>query len=268
MKILINDLMQFSDLPDDLKSPSLQDRFPNAGTLIVNFIIPSEYSIFDVFSGVLSQVLSVNNGTPFSGTLSQPQTENFSGVLSQPMSVLGADEFDCIGIGGTDATQVIINGDIVVNSTGGGAFKPGLYEIGEIVKANQITISHNGTYMGRIGVGICSELCISPTREPGLYTNIRKRKSTSGAIVAAVGGYGGQVANVDFRYKIDRAIYTEFERAYVTQTMQGFPFFLDMDSEDWLPMDKFYADTDNDLLFQSSINGFKFSKRFKFEEAF
>jgi len=270
MKILINDLMQFSDLPDDLKSPSLQDRFPNSGILTVNFIIPDEYATFNIFDGILSQPMFINS-TTYDGVLNQPLSVNgsniYNGVLSQPLSVLGADEFDCIGFGGTDATEIIINGSISIHS-GGGAFKKGLYEIGEIVTANQVTIEHNGTYMGRIAVGVCKEMAISPTREPGFFTNVKRRVSSSGAVIPAAGGYAGQIVGVDFRYKIDRDIYTELQRAYATQIAPGFPFFLDFDSNDWLPVDKFYGYTDNKMLFQSSINGFKFSKRFEFQEAF
>ena len=325
MKILINDLMQFSDLPDDLKSPSLQDRYPNSGTLTVNFTIPSEYALFDIIDGVLSQPMF--NG--IDGVLSQPMFEELKpvnliddlgnqlvddlgnnlivmlpggyetvnliddrgnqlvddfgndlimtdfkgsttmidGALSQPLSVLGADEFNCIGVGGTDATEIIINGTIKIDS-GFKQFDAGLYEIGEIVKANQITIDHNGTYLGRIAVGMCTNMNISPTREPGLFTNNKRRVSVSGAIIPTAGGYGGRKQEVDFRYKITRDIWEEFERAYVTQIMTGFPFFIDFNSPEWIPIDKFYAYTDLNLIFQSSINDFKYSKRFPFTEAF
>ena len=55
MKILINDLFQYSDLPDDLKTPGLADRYPNSGTLPVSFTIPDSYSAFQSFDGILSQ---------------------------------------------------------------------------------------------------------------------------------------------------------------------------------------------------------------------
>lgn len=270
MKLIINDLMQFSDLDDDLQSPSLADRVENTGTITVNFTIPSEYSTFTVFSGVLSEPLSVG-ASVYDGILSQPLSVGasvYDGVLSQPVSVSGADEFDCLGIGGTDATQLTINGDIVINATGGGAFKDGLYEIGQSITANQITIDHNGTYMGRIAAGKCTELCISPSREPGFFSSVDGRRTLSGQVVEAAGGYAGEVLGVDFRYKIDRDVYTEFQRAYPTQLAKGFPLFLDFNNDDWLPRNKFYGQTNNQLLFQSAINGFLYSRRFEFREAF
>lgn len=271
MKILINDLMQFSDLPDDLKTPGLADRVENTGTLTINFVIPTEYSTFNIFDGILSQPGS-HNGSFIDGILNQPLfndgTTIFDGVPTKPLSVSGADEFDCIGIGGTDATQLTINGDIIINSPDGKAFKDGLYEISQSITAAQITISHNGTFMGRIAAGECRQLCISPSREPGFFTSVQKRRSLSGQVIPAAGGYGGEVLGVDFRYKVDRTIYTDFQRAYVTQIMVGFPFFLDFDNDDWLPRNKFYGETDNELIFQAAVNFFKYSRRFEFQEAF
>ncbi len=83
MKMIINDLMQFSDLDDDLKSPSLADRVENTGLIIVNFTIPKEYSTFNIFPGILSQPIS------YGASL-------ISGILSQPMSV-GPLEVDGAG---------------------------------------------------------------------------------------------------------------------------------------------------------------------------
>ena len=187
MKIIFNDLMQFSDLDDDLKSPSLDDRVENTGTIFVNFSIPADYSEFSSFDGVLSQPLSEYMATDFDGILSQSLSEfnsiDFDGVLSQPLTVQGSNELNCLGIGGTDATQIIINGDIVINSDDGKAFQSGLYEIGQTITASSITIDHNGTYMGRIAAGECRCLGIAPSREPGFYTSVKQRESLSGAVI-------------------------------------------------------------------------------------
>jgi hypothetical protein len=264
MKILINDIIQFSDLPDELKSPSLADRYLNTGTLTINFTVPEDYSTFNIYDGVLSQPYFYD----YDGVLSQPMYNTIDGVLSQPLSVSGSNEFNCIGIGGTDATQLTINGTITINSTDGRAFKDGLYEISQSITASTMTIDHNGTYMGRIAVGECRAICISPSREPGFYSSVKPRETLSGQVIPSAGGYGGGLIGVDFRYKIDRDIIEDFRRAYVTQTMQGFPFFLDFDNDNWLPFNKFYGKTSNKIIFQSSINSFKYSKRFEFKQAF
>jgi hypothetical protein len=314
--ILIHDLMQYSNLPDELKSPALSNEYPNTGPLTVTFSLPSGISEEDRTSGVLSQPLSYDGtftSSLFDGILSMPifpklQEEFlindigefliddlgnnltglffpseytidpatriitddlfFDGFLSQPMTVIGTNEFDCLGIGGTDASELTINGSVTITSDDGLSFKDGLYRLPQILQAGVITIEHNGTYLGRLACGTCRRMCISPSREPGFYTNIRPRETLSGQRIAAAGGYGGQIIGVDFRYKIDRDIYTDFQLAYNTQIMQGFPFFIDFENDDWLPMNKFYGYTDNNLLFQSSVNYFRYSRRFEFKQAF
>ncbi len=216
-----------------------------------------------------ASTLATENKMPvgdYIGILSQPAISGFSGVLSQPINVTGGDTFNCVGIGGTDATTFTIN-NTTVTSDDGRAFKSGVYELGEDITADTITIEHNGSYMGRIAVGNCMEICVSPTREPGFYTSIEARRTISGQVVPTAGGYGGQIIGVDFRYKIDEEIYTEFQKAYVTQIMAGFPFFMSFDPE-FFPVEKFYADTDANMIFQSSLRRFKFSRRFEFKQAF
>jgi len=266
MKILINDLMQYSDAPDQIKSPALVDAYPNSGTLTINFSIPAAYSEFEIFDGVLSQPM--DEGT-IDGILSQPFYDGtIDGVPSQPLSVSGANQFNCIGIGGTDATQLIINTDIIINAPGDGVFDPGLYDIGQSITASQITISHNGTFMGRIAVGECQNLCISPSREPGFFTNVKSRTSIAGAVIPGAGGFGGQRIGVELKYKIDRDVYTEYQRAYVTQIMNGFPFFIAFNNDAWLPIDKFYAYEKNAFVHQGAVNRFLYSRNLDFREAF
>lgn len=312
MKILLHDLMQYSNLPDELKSPSLANEYTNTGPIIVKFSLPNTISEDSKVSGVLCQPMSYG-ASKIDGILSMPiypklETFNlvddlgnqlvddlgnnltglffpdvytvdprtriinedlfFDGTLSFPMSVIGANEFDCLGIGGTDASELTINSSIVVSSDDGLAFRDGLYEIGQTLQAGVITIEHNGTYMGRIACGVCREICVSPTREIGFYTTLSQRETLSGQIVQSAGGYGGQVIGVDFRYKIDKDIYNDLQLAYVPQLMQGFGFFIDFNNDKFFPVDKFYGQTDNNLLFQSSVNRFLNSRRFEFRQKF
>lgn len=311
MKILIHDLMQYSNLPDELKSPSLANEYPNTGPVSVTFSLPPELSEEQTTSGVLSQPMSIGAVT-YHGIFSMPiypknEVQNlvddlgenlvndlgenligiffpeeavvdletriiegdyfYDGVISEPLVVIGTNEFDCLGIGGTDASELTIGG-VVIKSDNGLAFRDGLYPIGQILQAGVITIDHNGTYMGRLACGTCRVMCISPSREPGFYTTVKQRETLSGQVIPAAGGYGGQVMGVDFRYKIDRDIYTDFQQAYSSQIMQGFPFFLDFDNDDLLPVNKFYGQTDNNLLFQAAVNFFKYSRRFEFRQKF
>jgi len=312
VKILIHDLMQYSNLPDELKSPSLANEYENTGPINVTFSLPPEISEESKTSGVLSQPMYYGT-SKYDGVLSMPIFPKleyfnltndlgdlltndlgdyltalffpldytvdpltrivqddlfFDGNESLPMFVIGTNEFDCVGIGGTDATEITFNNSVTIASDDGLSFKNGLYPLGQTLQAGVLTIEHNGTYIGRIACGVCRRLCVSPSREPGFYTTLRPRETLSGQVVPAAGGYGGQIIGVDFRYKIDREIYEDFRLAYPVTIMQGYPFFLDFENDRLFPVNKFYGQTDNELLFQSSVNRFLYSRRFEFKEKF
>lgn len=301
MKILIHDLMQYSDLPDELKSPSLANEYANDGPISVTFSLPAAIAEIGTIAGKLSQPMYVGTET-YDGNLSQPLfpitaeetltndlgetltndlsedltaiffdelTDDFyDGFLSKNISVIGVNEFDCLGVGGTDATEITINGEVALTTEDGLSFVSGLYELPQTLQAGVITIEHNGSYMGRLACGKCREMCAAPSREPGFYTTIKQRETLSGQVIEGAAGYGGEEIGVDFRYKVDKDIYSDFRLAYKQTIMKGFPFFLDFGNDEWFPRSKFYGQTDNSLLFQSAINGFKFSRRFSFMEKF
>ena len=211
MRKLINDIIQYSDAPEELKSPDLSDIYL---------------------------------GNSFTITLDQIR------------------RIDCIGIGYTDATTITVNGQDVTY------IENGLYLVNEII-SDTLIISHNGTFIGRLAAGINRFFGCAPSREPGLYTTNAPRKTLSGQVVPGAGGYSGREISLDYRYKIDRDIYQDFQDAYSSQVSRGFPFFLYFDKETHrMPYERLYADTDNNLLFQSSVNFFKYSRRFKYMEAF
>jgi len=177
-------------------------------------------------------------------------------------------DVDCVGVGYTDATTITINGDVIALD----AIKRnrnGLYLLSSEINTGVLTVSHNGSYLGRFGAGKSRKLGASPSREPGLYTTAKPRVTASGQIVSGAGGITGRKQGVDFRYKIDRDIFTDFETAYESQISKGFPFFILFDKEfhrmPWLRM---YGSTDNELLFQSSTAYFLYSKRFEYMERF
>lgn len=305
--------MQYSNLPDELKSPSLANEYPNTGPLSITFSLPSEISNFEITSGNLSQPMSIGAVT-YQGVLSQPifpkleefnlvddlgnnlvddlgnqltglffpevytvdpgtrivqEDVFFDGVLAQVLYVLGTNEFNCIGIGGTDATQITINSTIIINSDDGLPFENGLYDIGQTLQAGIITIDHNGSYIGRIAVGKCIDISISPTREVGFMTTSNPRTTLSGQRIAAVGGYSYRKLGVDFIYKFTKEIIDEIKNAYPGQIAQGYPFFFDFTKEkDWIEVTKFYGYDDNNMIFQSSVNRYSYSRGFQISEAF
>jgi hypothetical protein len=176
-------------------------------------------------------------------------------------------DINCIGFGYTDATEVTVSAiglseTITVNGNG-------LYVLPET--NNQVfTISHDGSYIGRVALGFSRSLGVAPTREAGFYTTHSPRTTLSGQIVESAGGYNGRRIAVDFRYKITEDMFNDFQAAF-TYIAKGLPYFLKFTDKELvrMPFERLYASpTDNNLLFQSSVNRFLYSYQFDFYERF
>ena len=214
MKILINDFVQGSDAPTNLKSPALSDYYDAETDVDIDF-----------------------------GE---------------------AKTCDCIGFGNTDATTVNVstvsglNKDITPDGSG-------LYEIPEATD-DIFTVSHNGTYIGRVALGLARSLGVAPTREAGFYTTQEPRISASGQIIPGAGGYYGRRISIDFRYKIDEIIFDDIEAAY-EYISEGYPWFMLFTTRELnrFPWTRLYASpNDPEMLLQSSVNRFLYSKQFDF----
>lgn len=170
--------------------------------------------------------------------------------------------FNAVGIGGTDATSINVNGEVIT------FIENGLYIIPELT-TDTINLSHNGTYMGRFAVGVGHDIGLSPSREPGFYSTSNPRTTQSGQVIAGAGGYSGQLINVEAKYKITETIYNDIKLAYPDQISKGFPFFFFFDCQVGYPLTRLYgAFTDKKFIFQSSVRSFLYSKKLKIKEAF
>lgn len=189
-----------------------------------------------------------------------------------------AEIIDCIGIGNTDSTEVSISdGSITqvitlpVSTARTRKYQNGLYLLTEMESANY-TITFNGTFIGRIGIGEARTLGTSPTKEIGFFSTTESRVTASGQTIPGAGGYSGRRAEMDVRYKIDDDIYNDIELAYDGQISKEFPYFIYFDDElHKLPinMTRFYAATDKPIsLLQSSVYQFLYSYKFSFYERF
>lgn len=185
---------------------------------------------------------------------------------------------DCIGIGNTDSTEVSISDGIVTqiitlpaSTERTRKYQNGLYLLNEMESANY-SITFNGTFIGRIGIGEARKLGTNPTKEIGFYTTSESRVTLSGQTIPGAGGYSGRRAEMDVRYKIDDEVYNDLELAYEDQISREFPYFIYFDDElHKLPvnMTRFYAATNEPLsLLQSSIYRFLYSYKFSFYERF
>lgn len=182
---------------------------------------------------------------------------------------------NCIGIGYTDATEITISDgsdSTTVLITKDAPYQNGLYLLDVEFDSPSYTITHNGNYIGRVGMGVYRTLGTAPTKEIGFFTTNESRRTLSGQVIAGAGGYCGRTIDVDVRYKIDEEIYNDIESAYCSQISKEYPYFLMLDDEQHKVPDNmlhFYASTDKPISkLQSSSYKFLYSYKFKFEEAF
>ena len=182
---------------------------------------------------------------------------------------------NCIGLGYTDATEITISDGSdteTVTISQVAPYQNGLYLLDQTFVSDSFTISHNGTYIGRIGMGVYRTLGTNPTKELGFFTTSESRRSMSGQVIPGAGGYCGRSIDLDVRYKIDSDVYNDIASAYCSQIGKGYPYFLLLDDEQHkVPsnMLHFYATTDKPLSkLQSSTYEFLYSYKFQFQEAF
>ena len=219
--------------------------------------------------------MQIANGAP--AEIITPALSDVSEETSFDITFDEYEKIDCIGIGYTDATTITItNGTDIrnVTITKEAPLHNGLYLIDTIypsIEYNQFTISHDGTYIGRIGIGENRKLCASPTMELGFYTTQVNRETLSGQVIPGAGGYNGRRINLDIRYKIDEDMYNDIEAA-ISYITKDFPYFLYLlEEQHKIPsnMERFYAKTDKPIsMLQSSVYDFLYSYKFNFYEKF
>jgi len=190
-----------------------------------------------------------------------------------------AETVNCIGIGYTDATEITIDDGITTPQTitlptrtdVTRKYNNGLYLLTEMT-SDTYTITHNGNYIGRVGIGEYRTLGTAPSKEIGFYTTTESRETLSGQTIPGAGGYYGRRFVADIRYKFDEDVYNDLETAYQTQIQRSYPYFILLDDEQHKVPDTmlhFYASSDKPLsLLQSSSYRFLYSYKFNFEERF
>ena len=113
--------------------------------------------------------------------------DNFTVTFDEDQSV------NCIGIGYTDATEVYIATDeyteITIEITQEAPYQNGLYLLGQTLVSDTFTISHNGNYIGRVGLGIYRTLGCNPTMEFGFATTTESGETLSGQVIPGAGGF-------------------------------------------------------------------------------
>jgi len=177
------------------------------------------------------------------------------------------ETIDCIGVGFTDATAIVINGQSI--PLGSSYDKNGLYLLTTAITTNTLTITHNGSYVGRLGAGKARSLGVAPAREPKYRSTQENRWTLSGQRISGAGGYAYREIDIDVRYGIDQSFLDDLAKAYPCQQARGYPFFIVFDCESHrIPFLRFYGALDQDIVLQSGVNRMLYSKKFSFREAF
>ena len=177
--------------------------------------------------------------------------------------------YDAVGIGNTDATTITINGAAITIST---ELANGLYDITP-GSTRTLSISHDGSYIGRLAVGTARYLGCSPSREPGFWTTGKPRITLSGQVVPPAGSLGGRQIGLQIKYKFSEEVISDIEAAWPTIS-QGYPFFVSFDAREQtrMPWARMYAFAGNDLgspfVLQSSLNKYLYSRDLTLKEAY
>jgi len=221
MKILFNDIIQYSDAPLKLKTPALSDYMYISNSIIIK--LDKEYPINSIGIGN-------SNG------------ENYEIIFND--NNLTSFNFKFIG--------------------------NGLYVMPKKIYALSITVNTDATHIGRIGAGIGCYLPTSVRKEPALRTTAESRTTLAGQVINGLGGYNFRAISLDVRYKINEQILQEIIDGYKYAGI-GYPYFIDLTDEKYkLPFCKLYANERNqrNMVFQSGINKYLYSRKFDFEERF
>ena len=256
MKILINDKMQFaSGVPAEIKSPALADRYNASVTFTATFDDAETVNCIGIGYTDATEItiITIDVGKFYPLTFD-----------SQPAYIDGV-QWIVNGITTSQTITLPVRTDITRK------YNNGLYLLTEMT-SDSYTITHNGKYIGRVGIGEYRTLGTAPSKEIGFYTTTESRETLSGQTIPGAGGYYGRRFVADVRYKFTEEIYNDLETAYQTQIQRSFPYFLLLDDEQHKVPDTmlhFYAASDKPLsLLQSSSYKFLYSYKFNFEERF
>jgi hypothetical protein len=298
---LFNDLVQYSDAPDELKNPSLTYFIKNEPEVIYLLDGGMADAIYDLLDGE-------NANTPSDGNIDGDEaTATFDDEFDGGVAVYISDEFDgghvndyydetwdggnslstkefeirlhepstinCYGVGNTDSKVVGIYLIDTSNNTYYEAYpfdRNGLYMLSQKYEnIKQINIVFSGTYIGRIGTGYAINMKTAVPKEPTLISTAKPRVTLSGQSILGLGGYNYWSISLDTRYKIDKDKLNNIITGYPLLS-KGYPMFISFDNEEKLPIRRMYGNEKNQqaLGFESSINKPLYSKRWVLEERF
>jgi hypothetical protein len=301
VNILFNDLIPYSDAPDELKNPSL------------TYFIKNEPEVIELLDGGLADAIydlidGENTSIPYDGNIDGGGAlATFDDEFDGGGAVYISDEFDgghandyydetwdggdalstkkieirllepsainCYGVGNTDSKLI---GVYLIDTLDNTYYethpfdKNGLYMLSQKYEnIKQINIVFSGAHIGRIGTGYAINLKTAVPKEPTLISTAKPRVTLSGQSILGLGGYNYWSISLDTRYKIDKDKLNNIIAGYPLLS-KGYPMFISFDNEEKLPIRRMYGNEKNQqaLGFESSINKPLYSRRWVLEERF
>jgi len=240
---LFNDVIQNSDAPPELKSAALAESVDIDGVITITF--PQTVSISAIGVGN-------TDGTKFS-----IYADHYQPLVTQ------------------DETNIITNDEIEIyvnyrNKFDFDFYGNGLYCLGKTVFADNIIITTDAHYIGRIAAGLGVSIGTSVAKQLGWNSSSKPRTTLSGQVITGAGGHNYRTLSLDTRYKMGPKATEELASGYKFIGL-GYPFFIDLADEKYkLPHSKLYATEQNQRAFsmEGGVASFLYSKRFEFTEAF
>ena len=171
---------------------------------------------------------------------------------------------DSVGIGNTDGTYFIVNGQAIDFT------ENGLYLLPDTINTSRLEIGTDATFIGRLGAGLAMRIGTGVRKEPAFMSTAEPRMTLAGQVVKGLGGYNYRTLSLDSRYQIDETMMAEIKEGFRYIGM-GYPFFINLEDEAYkLPFDRLYAVDTNQraMSFESGVKRFLYSRRFDFRECF
>jgi hypothetical protein len=301
MNLLLNDLIQYSNAPAEIKNPSLTYFMlnqPGTSEYLDGGPANATYNLLDGENAASPSSGDVDGGTAtayfdeeidggfalyiddeYDGGHAADyydETWNTGGALFTKEFEIRLDKPSRIngyGVGNTDSKVVgiyLIDASNNVYYEGYLFDRNGLYMLEkEYENVTQINLVFSGTYIGRYGTGSAVNLKTAVPKEPTLVSTAKPRVTLSGQSILGLGGYNYWQISVDTRYKIDKNKFDDIVESYPLLS-KGYPMFISFDDEQKLPIRRMYGVDKNQqaLGFESSINKPLYSRRWIFEERF
>jgi hypothetical protein len=263
MHILFNDVIQYSDAEDTIKSPMLSETTETLGKkIIIKFDEPRRINSIGVGNADNNKIAA------FDGDRADAIYDDDELMGGFANGEPHEEKIDCRNAGMT-------NFRMEFNDAMGTTFSfrytaNGLYLMNKTILASRMTIYTDATYIGRIGAGIGVHIPTSVPKEPSFNSTSEPRVTLSGQVIQGAGGYNYRTLSLDSRYKIDEFAMKEIQNGFKYIGM-GYPFFMDLTKESYkLPFNKFYANEKNQgqMSFEGGVRKYLYSRRWDFEERF